>query len=340
MRGPQGGQIGQEVLMSRRRFVHLFGTIAVLIASTTVAGAQVPNIPVGDSGNSGTQYRTAAAEELKGLFKITKGACTGTTGATGSYFQMRDPSDSPIPNNSSICNEGTTYSSFNPLTPGTDGGFSTTGYQPHPSPAFDSNGNGLAKRIVQPSKFFGVDFAVATNEKDPQSQTNVPIPKVLHDGAGKISADSDLRAFGAAWNGNPAATNAGEGHYNQGAPKPDGDTTAPTKRASGTYNPTTKAFVIEWQSKIVGGAFNGNSGVWHLEGTFDPAATVGEAPKDPASNSNTKVKGAGDRRTGGPTPAATGPLFPSWLGSMIFAAGAGIFVLDRMAKRRRLRSTR
>lgn len=317
-----------------RPFINVLGVVALVIGSATVAGAQVPNLPVPGKDQSGTQYRTAAGEEMKGLFKITKGTCQGTTGATGSYFQMIDPGGSPIPNNTSPCNEGTNYSSFNPLSPGTDGGLSTTGFQPHPSPAFDANWNALAKRIVMPSKFFSVDFGLATNEKDPQTQINVTIPKIIHDGAGKISADSDLRSVGAAWNGNPASTSAGEGHYNQGAPKPDGSTEAPTKRASGTYNATTKAFVIEWQSKIIGGAFNGNSGKWHLEGTFDPSVTVGEAPKNPPA---TTVKGAGSRRTGVAT-ASTGPAVPSWMGAIIFAVGAGALILDRsIARRRRLR---
>ena len=325
---------GRPLRLVLRCVAHLLGLIAVVIGTATVAGAQVPSISVPGSDGSGSQYQTAAGEELKGLFKIKAGTCQGTTGATGSYFQMVDPSGSPIPNNTSPCNQGTDYSSFNPLSPGTDGGLSTTGFQPHSNPVFDSSGNALSKRIVMPSKFFSVDFGLATNEKDPQTQIIVTIPKIIHDGAGKISTDSDLRAVSAAWNGNQASTTAGEGHYNQGAPKPDGNTEAPTKRASGTYNATTKAFVIEWQSKIIGGAFNGNSGKWHLEGTFDPSVTVGEAPKSPPG---TTVKGAGSTRTGGVATASTGPAVPSWIGAMIFALGAGGLLLDRsMARRRRL----
>jgi hypothetical protein len=43
-----------------------------------------------------------------------------------------------------------------------------------------------------------------------------------------------------------------------------GITAAPT----GTIDPATGAFVLEWSSQIVGGAFNDFTGVWHMEGTF------------------------------------------------------------------------
>ena len=48
----------------------------------------------------------------------------------------------------------------------------------------------------------------------------------------------------------------------------DGSGSAPT----GTIDPTTGAFVIEWSSLISGGAFDGFTGVWHLQGTFTPSA--------------------------------------------------------------------
>lgn len=310
--------------------------VAIVLGSALTSYAQVPSFPgVPGTDGDGQGYRVAAGEELKGLFKITKGECQSTTGATGSYFQMIDPGGNPISNSSSPCSTQTNPSSFNPLTPGTDGGLSTTGFQPHADPVFDSNGNALSKRIVLPTKFFSVDFGIATNEKDPQTQTPVTIPKIIHDGAGKISADSDLRSIGAAWNGNQATQAAGEGHYNQGAPKPDGSTNAPTKRASGTYNASTRAFVLEWQSQIVGGAFNGNSGKWHLEGTFDPSVTVGEAPK---GNTGPGVKGAGRTRGGGVRTASTGPAIPVWVGPAVFALGAVLMFYSRRGRARRSRS--
>ena len=47
--------------------------------------------------------------------------------------------------------------------------------------------------------------------------------------------------------------------------------------ATGTYNPDTKAFTLEWTSYIDGGPFNGFTGYWHLEGVFEPAP---RAPSD------------------------------------------------------------
>jgi hypothetical protein len=37
---------------------------------------------------------------------------------------------------------------------------------------------------------------------------------------------------------------------------------------SGTYNAKTGAYTIDWSSQIIGGPFDGFTGVWHLEGTF------------------------------------------------------------------------
>ena len=62
-----------------------------------------------------------------------------------------------------------------------------------------------------------------------------------------------------AWNGQ---------QFNQGAPKPDGSSPGITVAPKGTYDPATGKYVLEWASQIVGGPFDGYTGVWHLEGTF------------------------------------------------------------------------
>lgn len=253
----------------------------------------------------------ASGEELKGLLRLTKGECT-SSGVKGTYFQMIDRSGAPISNTNSPCAD----KSLNPLAPGTDGGLSTSGFQPHPAVVFDGNGNALSKRITLPAKFFNVDFSVGTNEIDPQTKLSTAVPKVFHDGNGKITGATDLRAFGAAWNGNQATQSAGEGHYNQGSPKPDGQTPGLTTKPSGTYDATTRAFVIEWTSMIVGGAFDQNGGRWHLEGTFDPAVTVGDSP------TISSVKGTtASRSSSGARLATTGPLIP--LQTAVIATGAG-----------------
>jgi hypothetical protein len=67
----------------------------------------------------------------------------------------------------------------------------------------------------------------------------------------------DLSALNAAWNGQ---------QFNQGAPKPGA---SPPGNATGTYDAKTGAYTLEWSSPIAGGPFNGFTGVWHFEGTFE-----------------------------------------------------------------------
>jgi hypothetical protein len=177
------------------------------------------------------------------------------------------------------------------LAPGSSGGLRTGGYQSQPSPAFDGSGNSLAAAITEPTKFFGVKFSISTNKLDPQTQTPVAPPTVVLLN-GKLTAD--VAAWAASWNNQD---------FNQGAPKPVQSTGAkapgqqqaerawdwvsqkwldaapkPTVTgggAVGSYNPKTGAFALEWTSLIVGGPFNGFTGLWHLEGVYEPS---GRAP--------------------------------------------------------------
>ena len=149
-----------------------------------------------------------------------------------------------IPNADSGCPD-TTYSLLNP---GTDGGLLTGQWQAAPEPAFDATGNGLADLIVAPVTFFGVAFAAAT---DP----NEAAPSVT---ASNGVLSGDLSAFTAYY---------GTGVFNQGAPKSDGSGPTPT----GTVDATDGSYMTEWTSLIVGGSFDGFTGVWHLEGVFTAA---------------------------------------------------------------------
>ena len=211
-------------------------------AAETTAAAADTTVPATDAAPS-------FEGDLVGTFSIDAGTCDGTA-VSGSYFQMVQPggnaTDGPfIPNADSACAD-TNYSL---LAPGTDGGLITGDFQAAPEPAFDATGNGLAAGIVAPVTFFAVAFAAAT---DPTGTT----PSVTAT-AGALTAD--LSAFTAYY---------GAGTFNQGAPKPDGTGTAPT----GTIDPATGVYMLEWTSLIVGGSFDGFTGVWHLEGTFTPAA--------------------------------------------------------------------
>jgi hypothetical protein len=207
--------------------------------------------------DAGLAQPVAAGEQLKGVFKLDPASCKGGA-ATGTYFRMIQPGggqDGPwVENNDSACAD----KSYTDLAPGKDGGLSTMGHQPNPDPAFDATGSGTNDRITQPRAFYGTKFSTSTNPKDPQTGGSASVPTVTNEN-GKLSGN--LAAFAAAWNNQ---------HFNQGSPKPDNSTPGLTSGPSGTYDPGTKHFVLEWASTIVGGAFNNFTGRWHFEGTFQP----------------------------------------------------------------------
>ncbi|MFQ6019485.1 MAG: hypothetical protein ACE5KW_01890 [Dehalococcoidia bacterium] len=245
-----------------------------------------------------------AQGSLVGTFGIDAGACPGGSvfvrhddpsfNTTGSWFQMIGQDGNPFLNGSSPC-IGVT-----PLRPGNEGGLITGSFQPLPDPAFDAVGNCLANRIHQPETFFGAHFSDATNQTDPQGGENLSAfpPTIEHDGAGNLSGD--MRAWAACWNFN---------HFNQGSPKPDGSFPCITsgdctEGPSGTLDLTTCSYNLQWSSRIVGGPFNGNLGVWHLEGTYTgggcPAVQESsQADDDPTGGGGTTV--GGDTTTGGNT---------------------------------------
>ena len=210
------------------------------------------------SSSSSSSSTTAAGTSgaLVGTFKVTAGACSGST-VTGSYFRMVQTSGTVaagpfVPNGDSTCST-TTYSL---LSAGTDGGLVTGSYQAQPSDPFDAAGNGIDAKIIQPVKFFAVNFALSSNPTDPVSSAKLPAPSISVSG-GKLSGN--LSALNVAWN---------HQQFNQGAPKPDGSLPGITAAPTGTYNPSTGAYTLDWSSEIVGGPFNGFTGVWHLEGSF------------------------------------------------------------------------
>jgi hypothetical protein len=200
--------------------------------------------------------------QLIGTFKLAAGSYTGGA-AHGTWFRMILPgggaSAGPF-----FTNPDSTAGdrSYTLLSPGTDGGLNTGAFQAPPTPAFDDNGNALASRIIKPQKFAGVNFSVSTAQKEAQTGTDVAAPVITAGADGKLSGD--LRAFAAQWN---------RQSFNQGSPKPDGAKPGITSPVSGTYDPKTRAFTLEWTSSIVGGPFNGFTGQWHLEGNFVSCGT-------------------------------------------------------------------
>ncbi len=225
---------------------------SVLTTVVLVAGACG-----GDDGDK--EQAGSAAEQLVGLFKINGGECATGGVTSGSSFRMINPGgklgEGPfISNGDSPCGDKT----YSPMFPGSDGGLRTAAYQSEVSPPFDGGGNGATEFIAKGTPFFAVRFAVATNQKDPQTGGDAPLP-TLEVEDGKLSGN--LSAFAASWNNQ---------HFNQGAPKPDGSMPGLTALPTGTYDPSTKTFTLEWSSQIVGGPFNNFTGVWHFEGTFEP----------------------------------------------------------------------
>jgi hypothetical protein len=247
-------------------------TIAVMI----VAGGAGLTTQAGATSSQG--------RELTGLFRLTAGSYSGGH-LGGTWFQMLQPGASvqsgPYMKNANSTADGGLATL---LQPGTAGGFRTEGYQSQPTPAFDAGGNSRAGAITVPTEFFGVKFSISTNKIDPQTKTACA-PPIVELKNGKLSAD--MSSWAASWNNQ---------NFNQGAPKPVPNTGAksPGEKqaqqawnfvsqrwlgaspratvtgagATGTFNAKTGQFVLHWTSLIVGGPFNGFTGLWHLEGVY------------------------------------------------------------------------
>jgi hypothetical protein len=209
------------------------------------------------AGAAASAQLTGTFRFAPGFYKVKKksGRRVVTTG--GTYFRMIYPNGrvgrGPFFANSDSRARDKTYTL---LRPGIDGGLRTGVFQNPPTPAFAANGFALSNRIIPPTSFAGIKFSLSTAPTDQQSGTKVGVPKITLTGR-RLSGD--VRAFTASWNSI---------WFNQGSPKPAGNTPGLTRRVSGTYNPKTKHYVLTWVSQIIGGPFNDFSGFWHLEGTF------------------------------------------------------------------------
>lgn len=248
--------------MTRSRSLARPLLVALLLVFALVAAACGSD---GDDSSSGTTAgdtsettAAAASGELVGTFGIDPG--TDGTEVTGSYFRMVQSggtvADGPfVPNADSPATDQT----YTLLEPGTDGGLVSGAFQPGPDPLFDADGNALADAIIQPVTFFGVAFSVTTSETDPETGDAV-VEVTITDEDGTLTGQTS--AVTAAY---------GDQQFNQGAPKPDGSLSGETTEVTGTYDAETGAYTLDWASQIVGGSFDGFTGVWHLEGTFEAA---------------------------------------------------------------------
>src|SRR5579884_1671576 len=125
------------------------GPLAVAAPAVAATPPGLPPLPI--LAPSARAAGAGGGTALTGTFRVSAGSCAGAV--TGSWFRMLSPAGSPVSNNDSPCSDKT----YTPLAPGSDGGLVTGSYQPDPSPAFDGTGNGLAHRIFQPAKFYGVE---------------------------------------------------------------------------------------------------------------------------------------------------------------------------------------
>jgi len=262
--------------MIRRRW-YARGAVLALAMLLTLIGA---------CSSSSHDDNKVADGSLVGLFRLDGGTFNDGKLA-GTWFRMLQPGgkvdSGPYMINADSPADGGLATL---LQPGRSGGLWSGSYQSQPVPAFDANGGSLSNAIITPTKFFAVDFGISTNRVDPQTKTLLPPPTVTLSG-GKLSAD--LSSWAASWN---------RQDFNQGAPKPVSSTGAQTPgqngagkawdyvagkwldtpsapvstgaRASGTFNAKTRRFELDWTSLIVGGPFNGFTGIWHLTGTFEP----------------------------------------------------------------------
>src|SRR5438067_648768 len=120
----------------------------LLAASALLVGVGPPAPPLPAPVDHPAPQQAAASsggQALTGTFKLTAGACGATVG--GTYFRMIQPGGSPtggpfVQNTDSSCADKT----YTPLSPGSDGGLITGGYQAQPDPPFDGTGGGKADR--------------------------------------------------------------------------------------------------------------------------------------------------------------------------------------------------
>lgn len=241
---------------------------------------------------------------LTGSFSVQPGSCALAGPPSGSYVELLEHGV-PVPNVSSPC--GVLASFYTPLATGTYGLLSGA-FEPDPAPTFDSSGNSRADLIVDPVKFLGVGFGLATTCADQQhtptatgacaaGHAGFPVPQLYAEplGLGGCQASltnltgvldeclyGNLESLGVTYNGTASGTCASapadsNGCYDVGVAT--GASLSPTScgsaplggcSLSGTYDPVDGAYSLSVASTIVGTPFNGAEAEFHLVGTFTP----------------------------------------------------------------------
>ena len=196
------------------------------------------------------------------------------------------------------------------------GACAPAGTSREPTPGFDGGGNSVADAITQPTRFFGVRFSISTNQTDPQTKTKVAPPTVLERRQahrrpvlvggvveppgvqpGRAQAGVEHRSQGARARSRRRRSGTGCPEVPGGGAEVDGDAaTAPPAPTT----PRPAAFVLEWTSHIDGGPFNGFTGLWHLEGVFEPSGRPRASLARPigTDGEHPEATAGGDRRGG------------------------------------------
>ncbi|MBV9412364.1 MAG: hypothetical protein JO148_12260 [Acidimicrobiia bacterium] len=164
-----------------------------------------------------------------------------------------------------------------------------------PQPTFDGQGDSVSAGIIRPTQFGSHKLGMATSPNDVQDAPGGPAafsaPEALWQGGNLVV---DLRALDVTYDGPPDSTcvsAAGNGCWLEGA-----------RQATGTYDPATGAFSLEWLSSQ--GFTGASAGVtFHLAGTF-----VGQAVATPPG---TSLPGAQRYTVGDDSLASTSARSPS-----------------------------
>lgn len=256
---------------------HLEGTYKPGIPSNPsgtnnpAGGTASPASPPATTAPSPTTQGGTSGRAMTGQFQIAPGSCNGSSAPNGSWIQL-GLGGGPIDNSSSQCDGG----AYTPLSPGIKG-LETGQFEPNPTPTFDANANSLAGAIITPTMFLGSKFGAATNAQDEQNAPNgpgvFPVPQAVLNGT-QITAN--LSAINFTYNGSPnstCASDAGDGCYSVGS-----------FDVAGNYDPSTRAYTMQWTATVHGGAFNNATATFHLTGTFNGTISSASSTLSQAGN--------------------------------------------------------
>jgi hypothetical protein len=287
--------------------------LAMAAVGTTLAA--VVMFLAADSGIAGATTDTQAypLETLAGTLRLSPVSCRDGT-PNGSFFEVTDGGIS-YKNADSTCDGGVVTL----LPPGT-AGIPLGSFAADPDPTFAANGDSRSNLVIQPTSYDGHKLGIGTSPYDVQDAPTGPLayppPQALVQGS---TLTVDLRSLDVTFEGVPGSTCAsaeGQGCWEEG-----------TKAASGTFDPVTHQFTLNW---LAGQGFTGQAVgiVFHLQGTLvgqaqDANFTPGDnSVPDPAGfQSAGAVRGGSSTGTGGVLSVPPSGSSPAGAGSS--AAGAG-----------------